>query len=85
MAVDGEKAQLTKKFSVLLYRRAHLEFNYFAMDKRRLSFSRESAAFVQVTRRDAQADEGIGLNTSGTDRTRSEDLGVVCLTMPFLI
>jgi hypothetical protein len=27
MAVDGEKAQLTKKFSVLLYRRAHLEFN----------------------------------------------------------
>jgi len=72
MAVDGEKAQLTKKFSVLLY----------SADSR---LSRESAAFVQVTRRDAQADEGIGLNTSGTDRTRSEDLGVVCLTMPFLI
>lgn len=28
MAVDGEKAQLTRKFTVLQYRRAHLEFNH---------------------------------------------------------
>jgi hypothetical protein len=47
--------------------------------------SRESAAFVQVTRRGAQADEGTGPNTSGANKTRSEGLGVVCLTMPFLI